>query len=87
MTVYLLAIAFSLVEDVDLFFIGNEHLSWRVLRSVEEVMTRALTIIADTKVLPFSTRVPGCCAATEEASPRASKERLEYMSWYSGEEY
>lgn len=43
--------------------------------------------MADTKVSPFSMNVPGCCAATEEASPKASKERLEYMTWYSDGEY
>lgn len=89
MAVYLLTVALSLVKNVDLFFIGKEHLLWEVCeeRGVNDVKTRALTIIADTRVSPFSTREPGCCAATEEASPRASKERLEYMSWYSGVRY
>lgn len=45
--------------------------------------TKALTIMADTKVSPCSTIEPGFCAATEDASPRASKERLEYMALYS----
>jgi predicted nuclease with TOPRIM domain len=39
--------------------------------------------MADTKVSPFSTIEPGFCAETEEASPRASKERLEYIASYS----
>jgi hypothetical protein len=47
-------------------------------------MTRARTIMADTKVSPTSTIEPGFWAAAVVASPRASKERLEYMALYSG---
>jgi hypothetical protein len=35
MAVYLLAIAFGLVENVDLFLISKEHLSQRVVRKGE----------------------------------------------------
>ena len=54
---------------------------------IEEQDQKILTIMADTRVSPFSTIVPGFCAATEEASPRASKERLEYIAQYSGGRY
>jgi hypothetical protein len=87
MAVDFLAIALSFVENIDLFFIGKEHLLRKgAVRGVEEVMRRTLTIIAETKVSPFSTSEPGFCAATEEASPKASKERLEYMTGYSDAE-
>jgi len=52
-------------------------------RGASHVLTRVRTIIADTLVSPTSTIEPAFCAAAEEASPRASKERLEYMAWYS----
>jgi len=43
--------------------------------------------MADTNVSPTSTIEPGFCAAAVEASPKASKERLEYMAWYSEAKY
>ena len=52
------------------------------------VSTRGRTIMADTNVSPTSTIEPGLCAAVAvEASPRASKERLEYIAWYSDAKY
>lgn len=47
---------------------------------------RMRTIMAETRVLPFLEIEPGFWAATVEASPRTSKERLEYMTGYSGDE-
>lgn len=41
------------------------------------------TIMADTKVSPTSTIEPGFWATAVVASPKASKERVEYMGWYS----
>lgn len=47
-------------------------------------MGRIRTIMAETGVSPFLEIEPGCPAETVEASQRASKERLEYMTGYSG---
>ena len=87
MSVYLNCVAFGLVEDVNLFLIGDEHLLWSEGEGhvgARGVSAGVLTIMADTRVSPTSTIEPGFCAAAAEASPRASKERLEYMDLYSG---
>ena len=89
MAVYLSGVTLGLVKDINLFLIADEHLVWSRVRSVEQnVSTRERTIMADTNVSPTSTIEPGLCAAVAvEASPRASKERLEYIAWYSDAKY
>jgi hypothetical protein len=89
MVVYPDCVTLGLVKDVNLFLIGDEHLLWGggEGRGSRHVSTRVRTIIADTRVSPTSTIEPGFCAAAAEASPRASKERLEYMAWYSKARY
>ena len=87
MSVHLNRVAFGLVKDVNLFLIGDEHLLWSGGEGdvgARRMSTGVLTIMTDTRVSPTSTIEPGFCAAAAEASPRTSKERLEYMGLYSG---
>ena len=89
MVVYLDCVTLGLVKDINLLLVGEEHLSWREVRKVGWGMSRRgiRTIMPDTSVSPTSTIEPGFCATAAEASPRASKERLEYIAWYSEAKY
>lgn len=87
MAVYGDGITLGLVKDVNLFLIGKEHLLGSLVRRVKRGMrtARIRTIMADTKVSPTSTIEPGlwAAAAVAVASPKASREGVEYIGWYS----